>query len=147
MQQFVVPQFIDVEDKIIGPVTTRQFLIMLIGSFFIFVAYKLFSLYVFGAVALIIIIIIAVFAWGKVAGQMFHLFLLNFIQTMLRPRIRIWNKTLSHKELDYLRKRGIIKDEEIQEQRKAPKRRHIRDLSLIVNTGGFYRPDEEDMVN
>ena len=29
MQQFTVPQFIDVEPKIIGPITTRQFLIFL----------------------------------------------------------------------------------------------------------------------
>ena len=27
MQQFVVPQFIDVEDKIIGSITVRQFII------------------------------------------------------------------------------------------------------------------------
>ena len=29
MDRFVVPQFIDVEDKIFGPVTVRQFLILL----------------------------------------------------------------------------------------------------------------------
>ena len=28
--RFTVPQFIDVEDKIFGPLTTRQFLIMLV---------------------------------------------------------------------------------------------------------------------
>ena len=31
MQMFTVPQFIDVEDKIIGPITTRQFIICLVG--------------------------------------------------------------------------------------------------------------------
>ncbi|KKS92044.1 MAG: hypothetical protein UV69_C0039G0006, partial [Parcubacteria group bacterium GW2011_GWE2_43_12] len=33
MQQFVVPQFIDVEDKIIGPITVRQFIIIMVGGF------------------------------------------------------------------------------------------------------------------
>ena len=40
MQQFTVPQFIDVEDKILGPISVRQFLIMLGGGLFAFVAYK-----------------------------------------------------------------------------------------------------------
>ena len=41
MQKFIVPQFIDVESKIIGPITTRQFLIMLAGLILGFAAYKL----------------------------------------------------------------------------------------------------------
>ena len=41
MQQFVVPQFIDVEDKVIGPVTVRQFLILLVGGGVLFIAYRL----------------------------------------------------------------------------------------------------------
>jgi len=41
MDQFVVPQFIDVEDKIFGPVTTRQFVILLIAGLIIFIAFKL----------------------------------------------------------------------------------------------------------
>ena len=41
MNQFVVPQFIDVEDKIIGPITTRQFIIMLAAILMDFVAFKL----------------------------------------------------------------------------------------------------------
>ncbi len=40
MRQFTVPQFIDVEDKIIGPLTVRQFLIMLTGFAVIGVSYK-----------------------------------------------------------------------------------------------------------
>ena len=43
MQQFTVPQFIDVEDKIIGPITTRQFVIMLAGFTLIGISYKLFD--------------------------------------------------------------------------------------------------------
>ena len=40
MQQFVVPQFIEVEDKILGPITVRQFLIMLIAGILIFIVYR-----------------------------------------------------------------------------------------------------------
>lgn len=40
MQQFLVPQFIDVENKIIGPLTVRQFVIFLIAAGFIFLVLK-----------------------------------------------------------------------------------------------------------
>ncbi len=39
MQQFVVPQFIDVEDKILGPLTVRQFLIMLVSCLICFLGF------------------------------------------------------------------------------------------------------------
>jgi adenosylhomocysteinase len=41
MDQFTVPQFIDVEDKIFGPITTRQFLILLATGLILFIAFKL----------------------------------------------------------------------------------------------------------
>lgn len=81
MQQFVVPQFIDVEDKIFGPITTRQFVIMLVAGIIIFLAFRFgdFALFVFtlavvGGIALL-------FAFVKVNGQQFHYFLLNLVQT------------------------------------------------------------------
>ncbi|MEK9181318.1 MAG: PrgI family protein [Patescibacteria group bacterium] len=40
MSQFSVPQFTEVEDKIIGPLTLKQFIIMLIGAAVIFVFYR-----------------------------------------------------------------------------------------------------------
>ena len=92
MNQFTVPQFIDVEDKIFGPVTTRQFVILLVAGLSIFVAYKLadmalfiFFLALIGGLALTI-------AFVKVNGQAFHYFVLNIFQTLRRPSRRIWRK-------------------------------------------------------
>jgi hypothetical protein len=39
--RYAVPQFIDAEDKILGPLTTRQFVTMLSVVGIIFVTYKL----------------------------------------------------------------------------------------------------------
>jgi len=41
MPQYSVPQFVEVEDKIIGPLTLKQFFIMLIGSGIILFFYRL----------------------------------------------------------------------------------------------------------
>jgi len=142
MEQFVVPQFIDVEDKIFGPVTTRQFIILLVAGLFLFIAFKLadFALFVFllaviGGGALIM-------AFVKINGQSFHYFLLNIIQTMRRPSRRIWNKLYTKAELENLRKEAKV--EVIEKVVEVPRLSYsrIRDLSLTVNTGGYYRPED-----
>ena len=141
MQQFVVPQFIDVEDKIFGPITVRQFLILLGDGLLIFVIFKFadFALFVFltallGGMGLVL-------AFVKINGQTFHYFLLNIFQTSRRPSLRVWRKFYTKETLNYLRKQGT--DIEIPEvaAKKPAGRQHIRDLALIVNTGGFYKPE------
>lgn len=140
MNQFTVPQFIAVEDTIFGPVTVRQFLILLASGLIHLIVYKLadLSLFIlffalFGGFTLIL-------AFVKINGQPFHYFLLNIFQTMRRPSLRIWNKQLKTEELNELRRPVTIKTEEHPEVKHASVNR-IRDLSLLVNTGGYYKPE------
>lgn len=140
MNQFTVPQFIDVEDKIFGPVTTRQFIILLVAGLSLFVAYKLadttlfiFLLALIGGFALIL-------AFVKINGQAFHYFILNIFQTMRRPSRRIWQKNYSKLELKEFMKPAAVHTENIKEVKKLSYNR-IRDLSLLVNTGGYYKPE------
>lgn len=143
MQQFVVPQFIDVEDKILGPLTVRQFIIMLISGGIIFLTFR------FGDFQLFVLTLCTlgpgalIFAFTKINGQSFHYFLLNFVQAFRKPKLRIWRKDYSQDELNYLRKKDANIEIVKVEKKAQPKREHIRDLSLLVNTGGFYNPDEE----
>lgn len=143
MQQFVVPQFIDVEDKIFGPVTTRQFLILLVASGILFVCYSLFDLALFGVCLVFIGGGALVIAFARVNGQAFHYFLVNVLMTLRRPTLRVWRKDYPTEELNYLRKQHTeIVKEEVTPVKRA-QRSHIRDLSLLVNTGGYFRPDDE----
>lgn len=142
MQQFVVPQFIEVEDKIFGPITIRQFLILLISGIVIFLGYRFGDFQLFLAVLVIFGGLSIVLAFVKVNGQTFHYFLLNIIQTTRRPSLRIWKKEYAKKELEQLRKGDdfFVKTDTVPQ--KAMKHERIRDLALLVNTGGFYRPEE-----
>lgn len=139
----MVPQFIEVEDKIFGPITTRQFLILLAAGIILFITFKLADIQLFILTALLVGGLAIVFAFVKVNGQTFHYFVLNIIQTTRRPSLRIWNKGYTKKELDVLRKMNIA-DDHVEEtfQRKVVKKERMRDLALMVNTGGFYRPDQ-----
>ncbi len=142
MQQFVVPQFIDVEDKIFGPITIRQFIILLFGGLLIFLAFRYGDLSLFITTAVIVGGLSLTFAFIKVNGQTFHYFLLNITQTAKKPSLRIWNKNYTKKELEFYRKEASDFEPIEHIETKEVKRDRIRDLALLVNTGGFYRPDE-----
>lgn len=143
MQQFVVPQFIEVEDKIFGPITIRQFVILLIGGITIYLAFRYGDFSLFVATLVVVGSLSLLFAFMKVNGQTFHYFLLNIIQTMRKPSLRIWRKSYSDKELKFLIEQDASVVISELEEGEPVKREHIRDLALLVNTGGFYRPEEE----
>lgn len=138
----MVPQFIDVEDKIFGPITVRQFLILLVAGGFIFLAFRFADMALFIILLILIGGVALVFAFVKINGQSFHYFVLNIIQTLKRPSLRIWRVDYDKKELDFLRKSKVETPEEVA-VRKPARRERIRDLSLLVNTGGFYQPEDE----
>lgn len=52
--QFKVPQFLDIEDKIFGPFTFREFVYLAGGAGFCFTLYKLLGL-LFGAIPILIV--------------------------------------------------------------------------------------------
>lgn len=147
MQQFVVPQFIDVEDKIIGPITVRQFLILLSAGAIGFLAYSLFQVYLFLTITVIVSLIAIAFAFIKVRGQTFHYFMLNVVQYIRKPALRVWQKRWTDEELNFFR--TMDTETEVVEQvlQKQPQRSHIRQLSLQVNTGGYYQATDTPDMN
>lgn len=140
-EHFLVPQFIDVEPKIIGPITVRQFLIMLVGFLFIFIEFKLFDFLVFAFSGTITFAIFGTFAFAKINGRPFHYFMLNVVETFKRPRLYMWDKTLSETEIRQLlagEHPAGATAEAITKQ--LPAKGRLEELALVVNTGGSYRP-------
>ncbi len=138
MEQFVIPQFIDVEDKIIGPITVRQFIIILVGVFVDFIAYKLTDFTFFIVLFFIVLFFIVLFAFIRINGQPFHFFVINFIQTFRRPRLQIWYKetTSINKEKTHI----IVASKEQLAPHYLMQSSRLGELALIVDTGGKYRP-------
>lgn len=140
--QFVVPQFIDVEDKVLGPISIRQFVILLIVGLTDTVLFKLLSLGKFILIGVPIFIIGMVFAFVKINGQPFHYFVLNLIQTFRKPRLRVWDKRLTDSDV-----RQLMMHEEVPHAPVAPRKApmtasRLQELSMVVNTGGVYNPEE-----
>ncbi len=144
LNQFTVPQFIDVEDKIFGPVTARQFVILLADGILLFICYKLFDLALFAVLLALLGGFGLVLAFVKINGQPFHYFLLNTMQTLRRPPLRIWQKDVSDQHLRLvmsLNAPPVMPAHTV--VRKELPRSRLADLSLVVNTGGMYNPEDE----
>ena len=141
MDQFVVPQFIDVEDKIFGPITTRQFIMLLSAGLLLFIVFKLADIVLFIFLAALIGGFALVLAFVKINGQPFHYFLLNIVQTVRRPSRRIWYKSFTKNELTESIKSGKVEMVEAVKEVPRVSYNRLRDLSLVVNTGGYYKPE------
>jgi hypothetical protein len=141
--QFIVPQFIDKEDRIIGPITVRQFLICLVAAGILFVEYKLLTTAFFILALIPTAGLAGTFAFIKINGQPFHLFFVNFLQTQVRPKLRVWNKSLSLDEIKSAQKVVGLPAVEKVKLKKRPTSTRLRDLALTVNTGGVYIAEEE----
>ena len=143
MQQFVVPQFIDVEDKVIGPITVRQFITMLVGGGIMFIEYKLADFALFVMEAVVTAGIIFGLAFIKVNGRPIHYFLLNVFQTSRKPKIRVWQKKFTNTELKgYSKKKEHKLPPQIITKNKVRASR-LAEMSLIVDTGGVYQGENE----
>jgi hypothetical protein len=139
MQQVTVPQFLDVEDKIIGPITIRQFIEMMIGGGIIFIFYKVFDFSLFVAAGLIVMGITLMFAFARVNGQAFHLFLLNLIATFKNPKLKVWKKTVSVADIKAdFKKPPETKVATVIISKKPVTSSKLSEMSLIVDTGGVY---------
>ena len=90
MKQFQVPQFIDVEDKILGPITMRQFFIMIIPLGVGILLYFLLKFWLVIIIEIPVTIGCAVFAFFHPYGMRFSKFFSAFLSYSLKPRMFIW---------------------------------------------------------
>jgi hypothetical protein len=116
MSTFQVPQFIDIEDKIIGPLSLRQFVILVGTAAVVFLSFKLLQFWLwilvggaFGALGLAL-------AFLKINGQNFSRVSINFLKYMINPRLYVWQRSGEKKVLVKPQVK-IIKKEESSKKR------------------------------
>ncbi len=139
MQQFVVPQFIEVESKIIGPITVRQFVLMMAALFISVAMYKFADFGLFILLSIFNFLITGIFAFLKVNGRPLHFFIVSFIKTKFAPSMIIWDKRASI----VVKKKDAVTDDdkkglELPKVKKLDKSR-LSEISLVLDTGGRYQ--------
>jgi len=90
--QFRVPQFIEIEDQIIGPLTIKQFLYLLAGVGILVILWFYLTLGAFLLIGLPISILVLALAFYKVNGQPFITIIGSFLKYITKPRLYLWRK-------------------------------------------------------
>lgn len=91
--QFPVPQFTEVEDRIIGPFTIKQFLILVAASGVIFFVYSTTKDYLVSGVAVVLVGIPGlVLAFAPFNGRPIYASLFVFLNYWTRPKFFVFQK-------------------------------------------------------
>jgi hypothetical protein len=100
-------------------------------------------------VGLVDLIIVGSFAFVRINGRPFHYFVLNVVQTMKKPALRVWNSSNPIKDMLMAEnigggKAGVVTKPAIAKQRLVSS--HLKELSLIVDTKGVYKGEDEEKI-
>lgn len=96
--RFKVPQFIDVEDKIFGPFTFKQFVYMAGGAGLSYVLYKILPIYTAIILILPIVGLSAALTFLKINGKPFIDILQAFLNYILKTKLYVWKKEFKKDE-------------------------------------------------
>jgi hypothetical protein len=91
--QFQVPQFIETEDKIIGPLTLKQFLYLAVAGGICFVLFFFLTTVLWIFVSAILFGIAAAFAFISVNGRPLSVAAISALSFYWKPRMYLWQRT------------------------------------------------------
>lgn len=137
--QVTVPQFIEAEDKIFGPITVRQFVIIFFAGILTYVLFKVLSLPLFIFAALVLDGVALIVAFMQINGQPFHYFLLHFVNSSKRAHLRVWRRS----EYEPPKIEDIEVKDTVPKTASAPRvtGHRLHDISLVLDTGGAYHDE------
>ncbi|MDP3993812.1 MAG: PrgI family protein [Candidatus Doudnabacteria bacterium] len=127
--QYNIPQFVDVEDKIIGPLTLKQFLTLLGGGLLVFLFWSMFkvSLYFFAA-TLPTAFVFMMLAFGKFNGRPVLGSIAGLVKFFFTPRYRVFIRGAA--DAIEVKKRVIEREQPAAQQSKDQTNRMSRLKSL-----------------
>jgi hypothetical protein len=134
--RYKVPQNIDLEDRVIGPLTLKQFIYLLAGGMVDYILYKSLDNW-FGWFLIISVSAIALaFAFAKIQEQDFSYFLSSLTAFLSKPKIYTWNKEII---LEKIPKVAPLAKESDDQLTKDPQqiRSRLRVLADIVDNQGW----------
>ena len=138
MRQYQIPQFITIEDKVIGPLTVKQALFVGGGALLIVFVYINLQGYLFWPIAMILGASAGMLAFGKINGQPFPAILKNAVLYLVRPRLFVWKQNPAVKKPEHTeeQKTNIAKLPKISESR-------LSDLAWSLDVKEMWKNEEQ----
>lgn len=139
--QFQVPQFVDVEDKIFGPLTVKQFLMFVVNALIIAAFYVALPLPLMVAATIPTTIFFLLLAFYTVNGRSFLWYLFSVFHYLLTGKLFLWERrgetpkirisSASARETALVR-RGV----RLSDRRGPTTESRIQQLARILDTSG-----------
>ena len=140
--QYKVPQNIDLEDKVIGPLTLKQFIYLLAGGMIDYILYKSLDNW-FGWLLIILVSAITfAFAFAKIQEQDFSYFLSSLTAFLSKPKIYIWNKEVHPEKIPEVTPPTKEEDDQLTKDPQQVRSR-LRVLADIVDNQGWSGRERE----
>ena len=136
--QFKVPQKIDIEDKIVGPLTMVQFVYAVVGggiSYLLLTTMPTPLNYLFGIIVGIITFCVC---FVKINGRPFTNFLKNLIAYIGNPKTRIWHKGQSNVRVEIYQPKQAQKVDPYASKRYS--KQDIERIADIIDKRGRVNP-------
>ena len=141
--RYQVPQFVDIEDQIIGPLTLKQFLIYLAAALLLVPVYLFSDLSLFILLAIPIAGVAAAFAHWKINGRSLSFTIAAAFKFLTSGQLYIWRRTAKPKIL-------VLEDQqwtELLEARELSRQEasSLTDIARSLETeGNVSKIDAED---
>lgn len=144
--QFSVPQFIDVEDKIVGPLTGKQTIYLIVGGGLILLTFTFLNFFFFLVAMLFIAPLTLAFAFYKPKGISLAQYLGNGIDFFTSNHLYVWRREPMITMYKTIQKKHTASEAPM----KTVSKSRIRDLANLLDTSAAVnltyeaktRPDE-----
>lgn len=137
---FNVPQYIDVEDKVAGPLTVKQLLWMLGMGAVLLVLWNTLDKTTFFIVAIPVGVLFTALAFYRPYNQPLISFIISSISFLFSPKVYIWKRS---NEGGFSKRKSDRKPMEVsKKEKKMPKIEDIEMLARVLDSGGRERNEK-----
>jgi hypothetical protein len=128
-----VPQFIDTEDKIVGPLTAKQLGWAFGAGAILMILWNLLDFVSFIIVGFLVVALFGALAFYKPNGQSFLSFIISMVFFGFRPKIYIWKRD---DQLNFSLKKPPVKKSEAGEKirKKAFNQAKVQEISSLLDS-------------
>ncbi len=128
-----VPQFIDIEDKIAGPLTWRQLLWMIGMGVLLLVVYNMIGGAGFIVLAVPIVLAFSALAFYRPQGQPLISFVGHGFLFLFRPKVAVWERPIIRPQTVAPSKKNLA--DQPTDEAKGVSRERLRELAKILDQG------------
>jgi len=135
--EFKVPQNVQREDKILGPLTIKGFIICGGGFGLMYISYLIFSDVVYPIIDLIILVLTILFTFVKIHDMTFFNYILAMILFYFKPQKRVWVQHSGNFSMDDLITTTVEAGPKKEEKKDDKDKPTLDELANILDKGGY----------